>query len=188
MIMMTMTGGKVNEKTNVKRLRMIRGQKRSIRPRAFADEEGQGEASRHEDAPSTILSSAFNTSRLADDGSDEVSSSKNVQSFGRRECERVRRRRDLVMGFKDRLIYSSVILLVFTHLFLLLSSNTIQTVSANPAIAVPPEKMYSSTGKKLLLSIHAFVAGYQFCIESQRYFIQSHVFFVFKCIVEFFER
>ena len=139
-----MTRGKVNEKANVKRLRMIRGQKRSLRPRAFVDDGGQCEAS--EDAPSTILSSTFNTSRLEDEKSEaEVLSSKKVKCFGR-ECDRVRRRRD----FKARLTYSTLVLLVSTHLFLLLS-NTIQTVSANPAVAVPPEKTYSSTGKKMLL-------------------------------------
>ncbi len=133
---MMMTRGKVNE--NVKLLRMIRGQKRSLRPRAFVDDGGQSEAS--EDVPSTILSSAFNTSRLEDEkSSSEISSSKNVVKC---ECQRVRRKRD----FKAGLIYSTLVLLISTHLFFF----AIQTVSANPAIAVPPEKTYSSTGKKLL--------------------------------------
>ncbi len=132
---MMMTRGKVNE--NVKRLRMIRGQKRSLRPRAFVDDGGQSEAS--EDAPSTILSSAFITSRLEDEKSlSEISSSKNVKC----ECQRVGRKRD----FKAGLIYSTLVLLISTHLFFF----AIQTVSANPAIAVPPEKTYSSTGRKLL--------------------------------------
>jgi hypothetical protein len=48
-----------------------------------------------------------------------------------------------VMGFRQRMIYSTAVLLVSTQLMLVLS-NTIQTVSANPAVAQIP--VVSTTG------------------------------------------
>ena len=133
-------------KTNSKRLTLRKNRtmtKKKENPGAKILEGGGN----HKDKGMWPISSC-NSSRLSmvsDLKGVNVRSSKDaVKSCG--QCDLVRMECSSVMGFKQRLMFSTVFFLVSTHLMLLVT-NTIQTVGANPGVGSPPLQVSSTTGK-----------------------------------------
>ena len=139
---------KEDYKTNSKRLTMRKNRtmtKKKENPGAKILE-GGGDYKDKDSWPR--ISSSCNSSRLSmvsDLKGVNVRSSKDaVKCCG--QCDLVRMNNSSVMGFKQRLVFSTVFLLVSTHLMLLVT-NTIQTVGANPAVGSPPLHVSTTTGK-----------------------------------------